>query len=103
MRKAGDTTADAATIRKACEAYARKYIDLQRAQFKRLGVLGDWENPYLTLNKEYEADELRLFADIVEKGFVYRGKKPVIGAFPAAPRWPRPKWNITTTSARACS
>ena len=64
MRKAGDTNTDAATIRKACEAYARKYIDIQRVQFKRLGVLGDWENPYLTLNKEYEADELRLFADI---------------------------------------
>ena len=74
--------ADAAAIRKACEAYARKYIDLQRAQFKRLGVLGDWENPYLTLNKEYEADELRLFADIVEKGFVYRGKKPVYWSIP---------------------
>ena len=65
MRKAGDTSADAATIRKACDAYARKFIDIQRGQFKRLGVLGDWENPYLTLNKEYEADELRLFADIV--------------------------------------
>ena len=82
MRKAGDTSADAATIRKACDAYARKYIDLQRTQFKRLGVLGDWENPYLTLNKEYEADELRLFADIVEKGFVYRGKKPVYWSIP---------------------
>jgi isoleucyl-tRNA synthetase len=82
MRKAGDTSADAATIRKACEAYARKYIDLQRTQFKRLGVLGDWDNPYLTLNKEYEADELRLFADIVEKGFVYRGKKPVYWSIP---------------------
>lgn len=82
MRKAGDTSADAATIRKACEAYARKYIDLQREQFKRLGVLGDWENPYLTLNKEYEADELRLFADIVSKGFVYRGKKPVYWSIP---------------------
>ena len=82
MRKAGDTAADAATIRKACEAYARKYIDLQRGQFKRLGVLGDWENPYLTLNKEYEADELRLFADIVAKGFVYRGKKPVYWSIP---------------------
>jgi isoleucyl-tRNA synthetase len=82
MRKAGDTSADAATIRKACEAYARKYIDLQRTQFKRLGVLGDWENPYLTLNKEYEADELRLFADIVAKGFVYRGKKPVYWSIP---------------------
>src|SRR5256884_2351260 len=69
-------------IRKACEAYARKYIDIQRAQFQRLGVFGDWENPYLTLNKEYEADELRLFADIVEKGFVYRGKKPVYWSIP---------------------
>jgi isoleucyl-tRNA synthetase len=82
MRKAGDTSADAATIRKACDAYARKYIDIQRIQFKRLGVLGDWDNPYLTLNKEYEADELRLFADIVEKGFVYRGKKPVYWSIP---------------------
>src|SRR5437660_7914837 len=82
MRKAGDTASDAATIRKACEAHARKYIDLQRAQFKRLGILGDWDNPYLTLNKEYEADELRLFADIVEKGFVYRGKKPIYWSIP---------------------
>ncbi|MGN6555062.1 MAG: isoleucine--tRNA ligase [Verrucomicrobiota bacterium] len=82
MRKAGDTAADAATIRNACEAYARKYIDIQREQFKRLGVLADWENPYLTLNKEYEADELRLFADIVAQGFVYRGKKPVYWSIP---------------------
>ena len=82
MRKAGNTDAVAATIRKACETYARKYIDLQREQFKRLGVLGDWENPYLTLNKEYEADELRMFADIVAKGFVYRGKKPVYWSIP---------------------
>jgi isoleucyl-tRNA synthetase len=82
LRKAGTTDADAATIRKACEAYALKYMDLQRGQFKRLGVLGDWDNPYLTLNKEYEADELRLFADIVAKGFVYRGKKPVYWSIP---------------------
>ena len=82
MRKAGDTTADPATIRSACDAYARKYIDIQRTQFKRLGILGDWDNPYLTLDKQYEADELRLFADIVEKGFVYRGKKPVYWSIP---------------------
>jgi isoleucyl-tRNA synthetase len=82
MRKAGDTSSDAATIRRACEAYARKYIDIQRVQFQRLGVLGDWGNPYLTLNKEYEADELHLFADIVEQGFVYRGKKPVYWSIP---------------------
>ena len=87
MRKSSGTgvspvSFDPATIRKACEAYARKYIDIQREQFKRLGVLGDWDNPYLTLNKEYEADKLRLFADIVEKGFVYRGKKPVYWSIP---------------------
>jgi isoleucyl-tRNA synthetase len=82
MRQTGNASADSAAIRKACEANARKYIDLQRAQFKRLGVLGDWEKPYLTLDKEYEADELRLFADIVDKGFVYRGKKPVYWSIP---------------------
>src|SRR5712671_5473981 len=79
---ASSATLDAVTIRKACDAYARKYIDLQRAQFKRLGILGDWENPYLTLDQEYEADELRLFADIVGRGFVYRGKKPVYWSIP---------------------
>ena len=82
MRKAGDTASDAATIRKACAAYAHKYIGIQRAQFKRLGVLGDWDNPYLTLTKDYEAEELRLFADIVQQGFVYRGKKPVYWSIP---------------------
>jgi isoleucyl-tRNA synthetase len=78
----GAANADPVAIRKACDAYARKFIDLQRKQFQRLGVLGDWDNPYLTLNPQYEADELRLFADLVEKGFVYRGKKPVYWSIP---------------------
>ena len=82
MRKAGDTASDPAVIRRACAAYARKYIEIQRAQFQRLGVLGDWDNPYLTFKKEYEAEELRLFARIVEQGFVYRGKKPVYWSIP---------------------
>jgi isoleucyl-tRNA synthetase len=82
MRKAGETTVEPAAIRKACEAYAWKHIELQRVQFKRLGILGDWDNPYLTLNRAYEADELRLFADLVEQGFVYRGKKPVYWSIP---------------------
>jgi isoleucyl-tRNA synthetase len=82
MRKAGNTSADPVAIRKACEEYARKYIGIQTRQFQRLGVLGDWDNPYITLNPQYEADELRLFADIVEKGFVYRGKKPVYWSIP---------------------
>jgi isoleucyl-tRNA synthetase len=83
MRKAGQSTSDPLAVRQACHASARKFIDIQRAQFKRLGILGDWENPYLTLDKQYEAEELRLLADVVEKGFVYRGKKPVYWSIPA--------------------
>jgi isoleucyl-tRNA synthetase len=64
-------------IRKRSEAFARKYIDIQRGQFKRLGVLGDWENPYLTMDPKYEAEILRAFAVFVEKGLVYQSKKPV--------------------------
>jgi len=82
LRKAGTSASEPAAIRTACEAYARKYIDLQRTQFRRLGVLGDWDHPYLTLDKEYEAEELRLLADLVEQGFVYRGKKPVYWSIP---------------------
>ncbi len=82
LRAAGKGDADAATIRTACDAYARKYIDLQRGQFRRLGVLGDWADPYLTLSPGYEAEELRLFADLVGQGFVYRGKKPVYWSIP---------------------
>ena len=82
LRTQGKGDADAATIRSACDAYARRYVDLQRGQFQRLGVLGDWFNPYLTLAPSYEANEVRLFADLVEKGFVYRGKKPVFWSIP---------------------
>jgi isoleucyl-tRNA synthetase len=64
-------------VRKRCDAFARKYVDLQREQFKRLGVLGDWEHPYLTLDPKYEAEILRAFAIFVEKGLVYQSKKPV--------------------------
>jgi isoleucyl-tRNA synthetase len=64
-------------VRKKSEAFARKYIDIQREQFKRLGVLGDWENPYLTMDPKYEAEILRAFAVFVEKGLVYQSKKPV--------------------------
>src|SRR2546428_4501071 len=64
-------------VRKRCDAFARKYVDLQREQFKRLGVLGDWEHPYLTLDPTYESEILRAFAVFVEKGLVYQSKKPV--------------------------
>jgi isoleucyl-tRNA synthetase len=64
-------------VRKRSEVYARKYIDIQRRQFRRLGVFGDWEHPYLTLDPSYEAVILRVFAELVEKDLVYQSKKPV--------------------------
>ena len=64
-------------VRKKSEAFARKFIDIQRTQFKRLGVFGDWENPYLTMDPGYEAEILRAFAGFVEKGLVYESLKPV--------------------------
>lgn len=66
-----------AEIRRRSEAFAREFIDIQRKSFRRLGVLGDWENPYLTLAPEYEADIIRVFATLVDKGLVYQSKKPV--------------------------
>src|SRR5213082_387536 len=64
-------------IRKRSEAFARKFVNIQREQFKRLGVFGDWENPYLTMDHKYEAEILRAFAVFVEEGLVYQSKKPV--------------------------
>jgi len=68
---------DAAEIRRRCEDFAKGWIDTQKASFRRLGILGDWDNPYLTLDPTYEASVLRLFAKLVEDGRVYQSKKPV--------------------------
>ncbi|MFN0076043.1 MAG: isoleucine--tRNA ligase [Prosthecobacter sp.] len=70
-------------IRTLSEAEARKYIDIQRTSFKRLGVFGDWENPYLTLDPGYESGILRTFGKAVEKGLVYRMKRPVLWSYGA--------------------
>ncbi len=61
----------------ACRAYAQKYIDLQTSQFVRLGVFGRWDTPYKTMSRDYEARTLEAFYGFLEKGFVYRGLKPV--------------------------
>ena len=82
MRQRGERDFRPAEVRRCCAAYARKFVDLQRQRFQRLGVFGDWRAPYLTLDKEYEAEELRLFAELVEQGLVYRGKKPVYWSIP---------------------
>ncbi|RMG59421.1 MAG: isoleucine--tRNA ligase [Deltaproteobacteria bacterium] len=63
--------------RQICRKYAEKFIDIQREEFKRLGVFGDWENPYITMSYDYEAKTLRELGKFVEKGSVYRGVKPV--------------------------
>ena len=73
-KKAGMSVAE---IRAACRKYAAKYVDLQRKDFIRLGVLGRWEDPYLTMSAEYEAIIAQAFVDFLDKGSVYKGLKPV--------------------------
>ncbi len=64
-------------IRRECRAYAQQWIDIQREEFRRLGVLGDWEHPYLTMSHAYEAATARELARFAERGGLYKGKKPV--------------------------
>lgn len=64
-------------FRDLCRKYALEQVDKQRTDFKRLGVAGEWDNPYLTLAHEYEAAQIRVFGKFAEKGLLYRGKKPV--------------------------
>jgi isoleucyl-tRNA synthetase len=66
-----------AEFRTACKAFAMKWVDTQRTEFKRLGVFGDWDHPYLTLDHSYEATIARALAKFARSGFLYRGKKPV--------------------------
>ncbi len=66
-----------AEFRKLCEEYAYEQIDRQREQFIRLGVRGDWYNPYITLKPEYEAQQIKVFGDMAKKGYIYKGLKPV--------------------------
>ena len=66
-----------AEIRQLCKEYAEKYIAIQRDEFKRLGVLGDWDKPYRTLDPQYEAQEVRELGKFVASGALYRKKKPV--------------------------
>jgi isoleucyl-tRNA synthetase len=72
---------DAAAFRQKCREYASEQIEVQRRDFKRLGVLGDWEHPYRTLDFRFEADEIRALAKVVENGHLLRGVKPVYWCF----------------------
>ncbi|HOU36880.1 MAG TPA: isoleucine--tRNA ligase, partial [Candidatus Omnitrophota bacterium] len=72
---------DQVSFRKKAHDYAMKFVSIQKEEFKRLGVQGDWEDPYLTLSREYEDGILGAFSDLVKKGYIYRGLKPVNWCF----------------------
>lgn len=64
-------------FREACKDFAMKYLDIQREAFKRLGVRGDWEHPYITLSPEFEAKQIEVFGEMAKKGYIYKGLRPV--------------------------
>ena len=64
-------------FREKCKEYALSFVDIQRSEFKRLGVLGEWDDPYLTLKPAFEAKQVEIFGKMAEKGFIYKGMKPV--------------------------
>ncbi len=80
MKELGDKKKDldVSAIRTLCRDYAEKYVNIQREEFQRLGVLGEWQNPYLTMTPAYEASIIREFGSFVERGGVYKGLKPVL-------------------------
>ncbi len=64
-------------FRTACQQFASDFVDIQRSQFIRLGVLGDWNNPYLTMDPKFEAREVKVFGEMYKKGYIYKGLKPI--------------------------
>ena len=64
-------------LRKICREYAEQYLNEQRNQFKRLGVLGEWDNPYVTLTHDFEKEQIKVFSEMAQKGYIYKGLKPV--------------------------
>ncbi len=71
------TTISDVELRKICREFALSYLDDQRNQFKRLGVIGEWDNPYVTLTHDFEATQIEVFAEMACKGYIYKGLKPV--------------------------
>ena len=69
---------DKIDFRKQARQFAQRYVDIQRDEFKRLGVFGDWEKPYLTMNPEYESRIIRCFGKLYDKGYIYKGLKPIL-------------------------
>lgn len=79
-KKAGisaETNISDLELRKICRDTALGFVDVQRKSFKRLGVIGEWDNPYITLKKEFEEEQIKVFATMANKGYIYKGLKPV--------------------------
>ncbi len=81
-------------FRAQCRAYAERWVAVQREQFKRLGIMGDWDNPYLTMKFEAEAAIVGELLKFAESGQLYRGAKPVMWSPSRRPRSPRPRSNM---------
>lgn len=78
LKNEGETAShDILGFRNKCKEYALKYVDLQRQEFKKLGIFGEWEHPYLTIDHSYEEKIVALFGVLAEKGYIYRGLKPI--------------------------
>ncbi|MBR3576078.1 MAG: class I tRNA ligase family protein, partial [Clostridia bacterium] len=79
IKKLGINPAQAGIVkfRETCREFALQYVDTQREQFKRLGVIGDWDHPYITLDNNYVAKQIEMFGQMAEKGLIYKGLKPV--------------------------
>jgi len=69
---------DKITLRRACREYAQRYVQIQREQFERLGLVGEWDNPYLTMDYAFEAGLVRIFGELAQRGYIYRGLRPTL-------------------------
>lgn len=89
-----------AEFRKLCEEYAWQQIEGQKTQFKRLGVRGDWENPYVTLKPEFEAQQIKVFGEMAKKAIFTKGRSRFTGPLQANPLWLKLKSNTMINARR---
>jgi isoleucyl-tRNA synthetase len=90
-------TMDKVEIRKKCRDYAENFIKIQMEEFKRLGVLGDYDNPYKTMSFEYESKIVEIFGKILQEGYIYKHRKPIYWCQHVSPLLQKQKWNMTIT------
>ena len=83
ISKSGGKTSKLSNLRNDCASFAHKHLEIQKESFRRLGVFGEWNHPYLTMDAEYESGVLEVFAQLVDQGLVYQQKKPVLWSYGA--------------------